>query len=231
MDGEYFDSIAGAPPLENEIQMASNASGLIVAGGTGGLFFTLDTGNYWASITPSWANPTNSYYILAVAENGDMYAGTNSTDGRQGGIAVSTDTGRMWQDISAGLKTDTIHALAFDNNGALLAATDNGVYTYYPTGGVKTVANEAPTSLTLEQNTPNPFASNTAIRFTLPVSGPVSLRVFDATGREVGMVASGTYEAGTYSTSFNAGGLMNGAYYYRLEASGQTAVRMFVVEH
>jgi photosystem II stability/assembly factor-like uncharacterized protein len=232
-DGESFDStIPGAPLLGQGINIASNATGLIVAGGTGGLFFTLDTGHHWEPPTALPGSILNStYYILAVAENGDIYAGINSTDAKQGGIVVSTDTGRSWQDIHAGLKTDTINALAFDNYGALLAATDNGVFTYYPTGGVKTGANEAQTALTLEQNTPNPFSSNTAIRFTLPEAGPVSLRVFDATGREVGTIASGNYEAGTYSTSFNADGLPDGAYYYRLESDGQTAARMFVVEH
>jgi photosystem II stability/assembly factor-like uncharacterized protein len=231
-NGDSFDSIAGAPPLGEEIQMASNATGLIVAGGTSGLFFTLDTGLIWEPPNALPGTVLNStYYILAVAENGDIYAGSNSTNGRQGGIVVSTDTGRMWQDISAGLTTDTINALAFDNDGALLAATDNGVFTYFPTGGVKTSANEAPASLTLEQNTPNPFTSSTSIQFSLPQAGPVSLRVFDATGREVGMITSGTYEAGTYYASFNAGGLPDGAYYYRLEAGGQTAARMFVIEH
>jgi Secretion system C-terminal sorting domain len=231
MDGQSFDSIANAPPFKTGIKMASNATGLIVAGGTGGLFFTLDTGNYWAPITPSWAT-TNTDYVLAVDGNGDVFVGTNSIDGRQGGISVSKDTGRSWQDISSGLITDTINALTFNNNGELFAATDNGVFKYNPSGsGVKTTTSDAPASLTLEQNTPNPFASSTNIQFSVPESGPVSLRVFDPTGREVGTVVSGSYSPGTYTTSFNADGLPDGAYYYRLESDGQTAARMFVVEH
>jgi photosystem II stability/assembly factor-like uncharacterized protein len=231
MNGDAFDSIANAPPFKTGIKMASNSTGLIVAGGTGGLFFTLDTGKYWAPITPSWAT-TNTDYVLAVDGNGYIFVGTNSTDGRQGGIAVSKDTGRTWQAISSGLITDTIHAFAFNNNGELFAATDNGVFKYDPTGsGVKTTTSNTPTSLTLEQNTPNPFASSTSIRFSVPESGPVSLRVFDLTGREVGTVVSGSYSPGTYATSFSAESLPDGAYYYRLESDGQTAARMFVVEH
>jgi hypothetical protein len=232
-NGESFDStIPGTPMLRQGIQIASNTTGLIVAGGTGGLFFTLDTGKYWAQINTQGFVLNSTNYILAVAENGDVYAGINSTNGTQGGIIVSKDTGRTWQDIHAGLKTDTINALSFNSIGELFAATDNGVYTYNPTGsGVKTNMGGASASLTLEQNSPNPFTSNTTIRFTVPAFGPVSLRVFDATGREVGSIVSGAYEVGTYSTTFNADDLPDGAYYYRLEADGQTAARMFVIEH
>ncbi len=231
MDGQVFDSIANVPPFKSGISMASNASGLIVAGGTGGLFFTLDTGNYWAQITPKWAT-TNTDYILAVDGNGDIFVGTNSTDGRQGGISVSKDTGRSWQDISSGLTTDTINALAFSNNGELFAATDNGVFKYNPSGsGVKTTTSDAIASLTLQQNTPNPVSSSTAIQFSVQEAGPVSLRIFDVTGREVATIANGFYAPGTYTVSFDVHSFVDGAYYYRLESGGQSTSRMFVIEH
>ena len=233
-NGETFDStIPGAPLLGEGIKMASNATGLIVAGGTSGLFFTVDTGNHWAPIDPPGSKVNTTNYILAVAANGDMYVGINNyLTGTQGGIVVSKDVGRTWQDISSGLITDTINALAFNSNGELFAATDNGVFTFNPTGsGVQTSGNDMPTSLTLEQNSPNPFANNTSIRFSLPNAGQASLSVFDPTGRQVGVVASGYYSSGTYTTSFNADGLPDGAYYYRIESGGQTAARMFVVEH
>jgi photosystem II stability/assembly factor-like uncharacterized protein len=231
-NADFFDStFVGSPILAEGIAIASNATGLIVAGGTGGLYFSIDTGSYWSQITPSWAVPNKTYYTLAVSSNGEIFLGTNSTDGRTGGISVSRDTGRTWQDISSGLAKDTINVLAFNSNGALFAATYNGVFKFNPTGGVNNIGNDVASSLTLAQNSPNPVSVSTTIHFTVPESGPVSLKVFDVTGREMATVASGFYSLGTYNVSLAADNLPNGAYYYRLESGGQSASRMFVVEH
>ncbi len=232
-NGETFDStIAGSPMLGEGIKIASNATGLIVAGGTGGLFFTVDTGNVWEPINPPGSGLNTTNYILAVAADGDIYVGINNfLSGTQGGIVVSKDVGRTWQDISSGLITDTINALAFNNNGELFCATDNGVFTFNPSGSGVSDGNDMQPSLTLEQNSPNPFTTTTNIRFTLPEAGQVSLRVFDPTGREVSVAVGGYYSPGTYTTSFNAEGLSDGAYYFRLEADGQSVARMFVIEH
>ncbi len=230
LNADTYDSLPGVPPLGEGIAMASNASGLIVVGGTGGLFFSLDTGTYWAPITPLWAT-TRTYYVLALDQNGDIFVGTNSTDGKTGGISISRDTGRSWQNIAAGLPSDTINALAFNKNGTLYAATDKGIFQYNPFGIVGTSPSVFTSSLSLDQNSPNPVSSTTTIQFSLPEAGAVSLQLYDPTGRMIRSIANGFYSPGVYSTSFDAKALPDGAYYYRLEAGGQSATRMFLVQH
>ncbi len=229
--GEFWDSIPGAPAFGAGVAFGFLNSGLIVAGGTGGLYFSKDSGNYWASITPPWA--TNStYYNLVVASNGEIFIGTNSTNGKTGGISVSPDTGKTWKDISSGLTTDTINALAFNNSGTLFAATDNGVFKYSPSGlgGVKEGSAGSQSAIVLDQNSPNPFSLATSIRFSLSDPGPISLSVFDLTGRMVAIVTNGYYSPGRYNVSFDGHSLPNGAYYYRLESGDQHAERMFVID-
>jgi photosystem II stability/assembly factor-like uncharacterized protein len=229
--GEFWDSIPGAPAFGAGVAFGFLNTGLIVAGGTGGLFFSKDSGNYWAPITPAWG--TNStYYILAVSQDGEIFIGTNSTNGKTGGISVSPDTGKTWKDISSGLTTDTINALAFNNSGTLFAATDNGVFKYSPSGlgGVKEGSAGSQSSIVLDQNSPNPVNGTTSIRFSLSEPGAISLSVFDPTGRMVAIVTNGYYAPGTYHVSFNASSLSNGAYYYRLEDGDQHAERMFVID-
>jgi hypothetical protein len=79
-----------------------------------------------------------------------------------------------------------------------------------------------PEDFRLEQNYPNPFNPSTTISFTLPVSSRISLRVFDALGREVRtLVANEERERGIGSVVWdgrdNAGRTVaSGTYFYTL---------------
>ena len=44
------------------------------------------------------------------------------------------------------------------------------------------VNESVPTSYALEQNYPNPFNPSTVIRYSIPIDGPVALKVYDITG-------------------------------------------------
>ncbi len=64
---------------------------------------------------------------------------------------------------------------------------------------------------------PNPFNPTTNISFTLPVEGQVKLTVYDAMGRAVQELVNEVIPAGAYTRTFDATGLANGTYMYRLE--------------
>jgi uncharacterized lipoprotein YddW (UPF0748 family) len=77
----------------------------------------------------------------------------------------------------------------------------------------------------LNQNYPNPFNPSTTIRFAVPQSGPVSLRVYDLLGREVAVLVDGPLTPGFYAARFDGRGLSSGIYFYRLVASGFVETR------
>jgi len=56
-----------------------------------------------------------------------------------------------------------------------------------------------PRQYSLEQNYPNPFNPATSIRFALPVSGNVLLKVYDILGREVTTLVNEVLSAGSYA--------------------------------
>jgi hypothetical protein len=79
---------------------------------------------------------------------------------------------------------------------------------------------EMPRSYTLEQNYPNPFNPATTIAFTLPEQAFVSVRIYNALGKEVATLFSGNKDAGTYEMNFDASNIPSGVYYYTLNANG-----------
>lgn len=77
---------------------------------------------------------------------------------------------------------------------------------------------ELPHSFMLKQNYPNPFNPSTMISFDLPKKSFVSLKIFDALGREAASILSEEMLAGSYTKQWNANGLPSGFYFCRLQA-------------
>jgi len=86
-----------------------------------------------------------------------------------------------------------------------------------------------PVQYALEQNYPNPFNPSTTIRYTLPASGRVAVRVYNILGQEVAMLVDGNQNAGSYEVSFNASALSSGVYFYRIESGSFEAVKKMML--
>lgn len=65
---------------------------------------------------------------------------------------------------------------------------------------------------------PNPFSGKTTIRYNLTQRGEVSLNVFDINGKQVASLVNGDQESGPHDATFDAAGLNDGVYFYRLES-------------
>ncbi len=88
---------------------------------------------------------------------------------------------------------------------------------------------DLPNQVVLHQNYPNPFNPSTVIRYQLPVSSVVSLKLFDILGREVAVLVDGKVNAGSHQVTFNAYGLSSGVYFYRLETTGFVDTKQFTL--
>lgn len=69
---------------------------------------------------------------------------------------------------------------------------------------------------------PNPFSSVATIRYALAADAHVTLRVFDAVGREVALLATGRQVAGWHEIRWSAPEFAAGAYYVVLQAGATT---------
>jgi len=74
----------------------------------------------------------------------------------------------------------------------------------------------APEKFELFQNYPNPFNPSTTIEYALPKAGNVTLKIYDAIGKEVATLVNEMQEAGYYSARFDASKLSSGMYIYKL---------------
>ncbi len=80
------------------------------------------------------------------------------------------------------------------------------------------------TGYNLDQNFPNPFNPETVISWQLPVSGYVTLKIYDILGREVTTLINEFQQAGMHKTKFSLSGngqiknLSSGIYFYQIRA-------------
>ncbi len=72
----------------------------------------------------------------------------------------------------------------------------------------------------LKQNYPNPFNPVTKIKYALPQSGKIILRVYNLLGQQIRTLVNEYKLAGNYEVDFNAAELSSGIYFYRIEADG-----------
>jgi M6 family metalloprotease-like protein len=82
-----------------------------------------------------------------------------------------------------------------------------------------------PLDFTLDQNYPNPFNLATTISFSIPVSGQVSLDVYNLLGQKVVNLVEGEYPAGKVSINWDGkdrsgNDLAAGVYFYRMSYDG-----------
>jgi len=86
-----------------------------------------------------------------------------------------------------------------------------------------------PSYFLLEQNYPNPFNPSTIIRFTIPAAEQVSLKIFDALGREIQILVDHTRASGTHEFSFNGQSLQSGVFFYQLKTEHGCQVKKMLL--
>jgi hypothetical protein len=95
--------------------------------------------------------------------------------------------------------------------------------------GIKSEGLSNNLSFKLYQNYPNPFNPVTTIRFEVPHSQYIELKIFDILGREVKTLFKGTAHAGIMAVDFNADGFSSGIYIYRIKGDGFTASKKLML--
>jgi hypothetical protein len=113
-------------------------------------------------------------------------------------------------------------------------ATPAGPFTILPSLGV---SDQPPTTSHQHLNLrvyPNPATDVMTVRYTLSSPGPVTINLYDVTGKLVSTLVSGYRSAGTYSSQLTANSLQQrpaaGVYVLKLENEGHTTTSKLIIQ-
>ncbi len=210
-----------------------------------GLDFTTNTpvvlykavgSTYWTSVTTSGL-PTGADEIPAsiTMHNNDLYVAVKNTIYE---LPAGATTWSVYYSYPVGTLIKFIY---YDD---LLVGTGYGLFVHPNVNAVDDETN-IPEKFELFQNYPNPFNPMTNITYVI-ASGrdainrvstkgavQVSLKVYDALGREVATLVNQKQAPGKYSVQFNAasasGGLPSGVYFYTLRTGNFVQTRKMVL--
>ncbi|NWG29748.1 MAG: T9SS type A sorting domain-containing protein [Ignavibacteriaceae bacterium] len=170
-----------------------------------------------------------------VADNSILFAGTCGD-----GVFLSSDNGENWNSVNSGLPNYSLIRSLFVSGNYLYAGISNGGIWRRPLSEMITSIKETPEILPaqfiLEQNYPNPFNPSTVISYQLPVSGDVTLKVYDVLGNEIATLVDEYKPAGSYEFEFNASShsgevrnLPSGTYFYQLRAGSFVETKKMIL--
>lgn len=149
---------------------------------------------------------------------------------RKGVIFKTTDGGITWQEQFFPLQVDRFFSVYFFGENVGWVGGENGSIYKTTTGGILDIESDKidniiPNLYVLHQNYPNPFNPSTKIRYSIPSSSNVTIKVYDILGNEVATLLNEQKAAGNYEASFDGANLASGIYFYRLTASSFIQVK------
>jgi photosystem II stability/assembly factor-like uncharacterized protein len=209
------------------VYFISETTGWVV-GNEGVIFKTIDGGENWEAQT---SGTTNGLYSIAFVN-----PGTGWIAGGSGLILFTSDGGNNWTAQNSGT-VQWLTSLCFSFESLGWAVGSSGTIIHTTNGGVTLIGNEdtgeIPAEFSLSQNYPNPFNPSTVISYQLPVSGNVTLKVYDILGNEIATLVDEYKSAGSFEVEFNPASrikdLASGVYFYRLKVGEYTAVKKMLL--
>ncbi|MEO8664804.1 MAG: T9SS type A sorting domain-containing protein [Ignavibacteria bacterium] len=192
----------------------------------GSIYKTTNLGEEWI------LNQTNSYsgWGSDICHEDPDFIMSGSWSGNN--TTYTIDGGTTWITIPGLSGSGGVMILV--DRGCIIGQAGSNVYKLNVLYSVTTSVVEnnisgIPSSFNLSQNYPNPFNPTTNIRYDLPKSGNVVLKVYNELGKEVTTLVNSFRSAGTYELTFNASDFTSGIYFYKLESEGLVSTKKMLL--
>ncbi|MCW8849885.1 MAG: hypothetical protein OQJ81_07895, partial [Melioribacteraceae bacterium] len=174
---------------------------LYVGTHNGGVFTSSDDGEHWKQVNKGLSD-LGITALLAVDSSVFSCAGNS--------VYYSIDNGNNW--ILANEFSGFVHSLAYFNSN-LFVGTNEGLWKHSLKKLITSVEDKKKnltSCFLLEQNYPNPFNPITTISYQLPEAGLVTLKVYNALGKEVATLINAYKSRGSYNVVFNGSNFASG---------------------
>jgi outer membrane protein assembly factor BamB len=191
-------------------------------------------GNIWTADAISDLNNDGKQEVLAGNQTGMVYC----FNGANGSVLWSYNAGRLIYsiraiaDISFDGKPDVLVGTqaSSSNNIAKLLAICGG---NYPSGINEGITTGEKSNFAFKVF-PNPFNKIATVHYTVPISGNVSLKLYNATGRLVKTLIEGHINAGSYTYKFEVRSskfeIPAGIYFLKYSTASETKELKLIVE-
>lgn len=221
----WTTTVPSAKPIMSVIKYGSN---IYCASLGDGIFVSEDNGNTWKTLNNGLTN--TRIFTLSVI-NTRLYAGS---DGWNGSLFIFDQSLNKWFKIlTPEFSNIAVTGIALYGERIFASTWGAGLWSAQfseiniPTKIESNIT--IPVQFNLEQNYPNPFNPKTTINFHLPISGFVTLKIFDSLGREVTILINKIYPAGSHSVDFDSRNLSSGVYIYSLGYKNNTIFKKMLI--
>jgi ligand-binding sensor domain-containing protein len=170
--------------------------------------------------------PDNWVLSIAIDSSENKWIGT-----QYGLVAFDGSNWTVYSPSNSGLNNSWAKYIVIDTKGNKWIGTQYGLSVYK--GNVISIVdkknNVLPNGFMLYQNYPNPFNPTTTIDYSIPKESFVTIKVYDALGREVTTLVSEEKNTGEYSVKFNGSKLASGIYFYKITAGSFVQTKKMIL--
>ena len=216
--GNSFNSSFLAPGYIHSIKFINENTGF--AAGVPGLFKTTDQGITWNKIIDG--------FMGFSVEFCDSLIGC--TAGNYGRIYKTSDGGNSW--INNNIQTesalnnicisDNTHTWIVGNGGIIISNINSAITSVKNKGVVNS------SSYLLYNNFPNPFNSNTVIKYFIPTQSNVRIEIFNTLGQKIKELRNEIQLPGEHYANFDASGFASGVYFYSIRINSVNGKKEFI---
>jgi len=241
--GIYYDSLGGKGCFFNssdyglswhifdtdnemkEVKMVDEQIGFAL--GEKKIYKTMDRAQSWETILSRDGNWNEGYSCFAFKDTLNGILDSNE------GTKITTDGGKNWIKKDYRIPFPGTDKMEYNARGDLFMIA-GGSMIMLPTApssspNINNTLNESVSEYYLSSSFPNPFNSASTIKYYIPSTSQVIIKVFNTLGEEIETLVDEVKSTGTYQVTWNAKDLSSGVYFYRLQAGSFVQTRKMIL--
>ena len=191
------------------------------------LFKTMDGAQSWQTILLSGGRWYEGFSCFAFRDALNGILDSNE------GMKITTDGGKNWTKKDYRIPYPGTNKMEYNARGDLFMIAGgsmimlSAVQSSAP--NINSTLNESVSEYFLSSSFPNPFNSSSTIKYYIPSTSQVTIKIFNTLGEEIETLVDDVKPTGTYQVTWNAKNLTSGVYFYQLQAGGFVQTKKMIL--